>query len=121
MSTLVMPRASATAQACWPPAPPKVESTYRVMSYPRCTETFLIALAMFCTAISRNPAATCSGPRWPPVACSISRLSDANSDLVISVSGGWSPISPNTRGKCPAWMRPSSRLASVTVSGPPRR
>ena len=32
MSTLVMPRASATAQACWPPAPPKVDSTYLVTS-----------------------------------------------------------------------------------------
>ena len=27
ISTLVMPSSSATAQACWPPAPPKVAST----------------------------------------------------------------------------------------------
>ena len=32
MSTRVMPSASATAQACWPPAPPNTFRTYRVTS-----------------------------------------------------------------------------------------
>ena len=32
MSTRVMPSASATAQACWPPAPPNTFSTYSVTS-----------------------------------------------------------------------------------------
>ena len=32
MNTRVMPSASATAQACWPPAPPKQHSVYSVTS-----------------------------------------------------------------------------------------
>ena len=38
-----------------------------------------------------------------------------------SSSSGWSPSGPNTAGKWAGWMRPSITLASVTVSGPPRR
>ena len=38
-----------------------------------------------------------------------------------SASSGWSPSGPNTAGKWAGWMRPSMTLASVTVSGPPRR
>ena len=36
-------------------------------------------------------------------------------------SSGSSALAPNTRGKNSGWMRPSSRFASVTVSGPPWR
>ena len=61
--TVRIPRESATAHACWAPAPPKVVSTYCVMSWPFWTETRLIALPMFATAICRKPSATCSGER----------------------------------------------------------
>jgi len=64
----VMPRASATRQACWPAAPPKQHSVYPATSCPRCTEIFLIASAMLPTAISTNPSATCSAVRVSPVA-----------------------------------------------------
>ena len=37
-------------------------------SCPFCTEIFLTALAIFATAIRRNPSATCSGERASPVA-----------------------------------------------------
>ncbi len=99
MRIFSMPRASATAQACWPPAPPNTLSRYPVTSYPRWTEIFLIALAMLATAISANPAATSSGPRVSPVAAAISALSAWNLLLVISLSRGWSPRGPKTFGK----------------------
>lgn len=51
--TVRMPRESATMQACWPPAPPKVVRAYRVMSWPFCTEIRLTAAAMLATAICR--------------------------------------------------------------------
>jgi hypothetical protein len=38
-----------------------------------------------------------------------------------SRSSAWSACGPNTCGKCAGWMRPSSTLASVVASGPPRR
>ena len=41
MNTRVMPSASATAQACWPPAPPKQQSVYSVTSWPRCDRDLL--------------------------------------------------------------------------------
>lgn len=74
---------------------------------------------MFCTAISRNPAATSAGPRRSPVAAVIRSDSSANFASVAFASSGWSPVGPKTRGKYAGWTRPSSTLASVTVSGPP--
>ncbi len=51
--TVRMPSESATMQACCPPAPPKVVRTYRVTSWPFCTEIRFTALAMPATAICR--------------------------------------------------------------------
>lgn len=51
--TVRMPSESATMHACWPPAPPKVVSAYRVTSWPFWTEIRLTALAMLATAIWR--------------------------------------------------------------------
>ena len=62
-----MPSESATAQACWPPAPPNVVSAYSVTSWPFSTEIRFTALAMFATATCRYPSATCSGVRSSPV------------------------------------------------------
>ena len=74
---------------------------------------------MFCTAISRKPAATRAGPRVSPVAAAIRPASSANFRSVARTSSGWSPAGPKTRGKYAGWTRPSKALASVTVSGPP--
>ena len=117
-----MPSESATAQACWPPAPPNVVSAYRVTSWPFWTEIRFTALAMLATAICRYPSATCSGVRSSPVRSRISRgeVGEAVAGRAAS-SSGWSPSGPNTRGKWAGWMRPSMTLASVTVSGPPPR
>ena len=120
-TTVRMPSESATAQACWPPAPPNVVSAYRVTSWPFSTEIRLTALAMFATAICRNPSATCSGVRSSPASRRTSSASSTKRRRTSSSSIGWSPSGPNTRGKCPGWMRPSMTLASVTVSGPPAR
>ncbi len=72
-----MPSASATRQACWPPAPPKHCKAKRVASWPLRTETCLIAFAMLATAMRMKPSATCSGVRRSPVACAISSASAA--------------------------------------------
>ena len=56
-----------------------------------------------------------------PVAAPTSRANAANAARVALASSGSSALRPNTRGKNSGWMRPSSRFASVTVSGPPRR
>ena len=45
-------------QACCPPAEPKQLSAYSVTSEPRCTEIFLIAFAMFSTAMASSLANT---------------------------------------------------------------
>ena len=116
-STDRMPSESATAQACWPPAPPKVVRAYPVTSCPFCTEIRLTALAMLATAMRRYPSATSSGPRPSPIRAARS----ANRARTTSASNGWSPSGPNTRGKYSGWMRPSITLASVTASGPPPR
>src|SRR6266496_3128439 len=80
---------------------------------------------MFATAISRKPAATCCGEgvelaraadpdpgegegEGPPAASPICRASAANCSCTIPASRGWSPRSPNTRGKCAGWIRPRS-------------
>ena len=55
MNTVSIPSASATRQACCPPAPPKHCNAKRVASWPFCTETCLIAFAMLATAICRIP------------------------------------------------------------------
>ena len=68
MKTVSMPSSSATRQACWPPAPPKHCSAKRVASWPFCTETCLMALAMLATAMRRKPSATRAGPARSPVA-----------------------------------------------------
>ena len=116
-----MPSASATAHACCPPAPPNVVSTYSVTSRPRCTEIFLIALAMFATATRRKPDATSSAVVAVPVLAVTSAARRANRSRTTSASRDSSPLGPNTAGKYSGWTRPSSTFASVTVSGPPRR
>ena len=78
-----------------------------------------MAFAMLATAIARKPAATSSGERSavPPT----SAASAAKRVRTTDASSGWSPDGPNTCGKWLGWMRPSMTLASVRVSGPPRR
>ncbi|WP_256360870.1 hypothetical protein [Methylomonas koyamae] len=49
----------------------------------------------------------------------IRSASSANKTSTRTRSGGKSPLGPNTAGK--SGNLPSSRLASVTVNGPPRR
>ena len=56
-----------------------------------------------------------------PVAAPTSRANAANAPVVALASSGSSAFGPNTRGKWSGSIRPSSRFASVTVSGPPRR
>ena len=60
--TFGMPSERATAAACSGPAPPKASSEKRRGSWPRSSETILIALAMFSFAISTIDAASSSGP-----------------------------------------------------------
>ena len=66
-NTVVMPRASATRQACAAGAA-KGGQRVLVTSRPRCTEMRLMASAMLPTAISRKPSASCSGVIARPVA-----------------------------------------------------
>ncbi len=82
---------------------------------------FLIALAMFSTAISRKPSARPSGVCGVPVSAAICAASAANFARTTASSSGASPAGPNTCGKKPGWILPSITLQSVTVSGPPRR
>ncbi|CFU02243.1 Uncharacterised protein [Bordetella pertussis] len=116
-----MPSASATRQACWPPAPPKVVSAYSVTSWPRCTEMRLIASAMLPTAISRKPSASCSALISRPVAVRTSSAMAAKRARTAATSSGWSASGPNTLGKKSGWILPSRTLQSVTANGPPRR
>ncbi len=61
MNTVSMPSSSATRQACCPPAPPKHCRAKRAASWPFCSETCLIALAMLATAMRRKPSAAARG------------------------------------------------------------
>ncbi len=54
-----IPSASATRQACCPPAPPKRRQREAVTSCPRATDIGLIALAMLATAMREKPSASC--------------------------------------------------------------
>ena len=65
------------------------------------------------------PASPVDGP--VPVASPIWRARDVNFSRTIAASTGSLPLAPNTAGKYSGWIRPSMMLASVTVSGPPRR
>ena len=80
-----------------------------------------MALAMFSTAMRRNPAATCSGAGSSPVAAPISAPRAAKPRSTAASSSGASAPGPKTLGKKAGTIRPSMRFASVTVSGPPRR
>ena len=61
------------------------------------------------------PSASCSGlrPNW--------EASAVKACFTTARSGGKSPLGPNTAGKRSSCSRPSNRLASVIVSGPPAR
>src|SRR5436190_22244343 len=106
---------------------------------------------MLATAISRNPAATCSGvgadlagpdagagpasgpaapfglaPASPvdcpvPVATPIWRARDVNFSRTIAAATGLLPPAPNPAGEYSGCDRRSMRVASVTVGGPARR
>ena len=121
MNTVVMPNSSATRQACCPPAPPKQASAKPVASWPFCTDTCLIALAMLATAMRRNPSARSRGSRAWPVAAATSAARAANFSATTAPSSRSSPPGPKIAGKCAGWILPTCTLASVTVSGPPRR
>ena len=83
---------------------------------------FLIAFAMLSTAMRRNPSATSSGlPGAVPVAAAISVARASSLARTTVASSGSVPSGPNTAGKCAGEIRPSIRLQSVMVSGPPRR
>ena len=93
-------------------------------------ETCLMALAMLATATRRKPSATargsCVAPEaressGPPVAASMSAARAANFSATTAASSGASPSGPNRLGKWRGWILPTMTLASVTVSGPPRR
>ena len=73
------------------------------------------------TAMSTKPSATSSGVRVVPVARSISAASAANFARTTSRVERLVAAGPNTFGKNAGWILPSITLASVTVSGPPRR
>ena len=66
-------------------------------------------------ATERAPSAACSGVQ--PMACA----SGVKPAATTAASIGSRPEGPNTAGKHSDRNRPSNRLASVTVSGPPRR
>ena len=106
-STVLMPSFSAMAQACCPPAPPKATSAYSAGSYPSRMEIFWTASAIRSLAISRKPASNSSSAvgsgRADRIASSASRAASRFTGM------------PNWPGSS----RPSSRLTSVTVSGPP--
>ncbi len=76
-----------------------------------------IASAILATAMARNPSATASGSRPSPM----SRARAVKRSRTISASSGSSPRGPNTFGNRSGMSLPVIRLASVTVSGPPRR
>ena len=116
-----MPSSSATAQACWPAAPPKQHSVYFVTSWPFCTEMRLMAFAMLATATRMKPSATATGSGRLPVARAIWSHSAENFALTTPASSGWSPCGPNTAGKKAGCTLPVMTLASVMASGPPRR
>jgi hypothetical protein len=80
-----------------------------------------MAFAMLATAIRRKPSATWCGVRAWPVDFAISSASAANFSATTSASSGASPVGPKIAGKCRGWIFPTQTLASVTVSGPPRR
>ena len=113
MNTVCMPSSSATRQACCPPAPPKQCRAKPAASWPFCSDTCLIALAMLATAMRRNPSATTRGS-WPGT-------SSANFSATTAASSRESASGPKMAGKCAGWILPTITLASVTVSGPPRR
>ena len=68
----------ATAAACSGPAPPNASSEKRRGSWPRSSETILIALAMFSFAISTIDAASSSGARPMRLAERLHRLVTAD-------------------------------------------
>ena len=94
-------------------------------SCPLWTEIRFTAVAMLATATRRNPSATRSGVSSAagtvPVSAEIRAASPAKSLRGVSTSSGWSPSGPKVGGKCSGRIRPSTTLASVTVSGPPPR
>ena len=115
-----MPSASATRQACWPPAPPKqlrqvagdvIASLHRYLldgvgHVLDCDGDEALGAPLYfflptCGLVARQ---ILEGV-WPPA----------------SRSSGWSWPGPKMAGKKPGCSLPSITLASVTVSGPSRR
>ncbi len=76
-----------------------------------------MALAMFSTAMRMKPSATSSALRPSP----ISAASSAKALRTAASSSGLSWLGPKILGKLAARSLPTMTLASVTVSGPPRR
>ena len=76
-----------------------------------------MALAMFSTAMRMKPSAISSGGRESP-ACAASAAKPCRT---ASTSRGWSRPGPKIFGKKAGFSLPTITLASVTVSGPPRR
>ena len=75
---------------------------------------------MVSTAIWRAPAATRSGV-MPGAAAAMAVASSEKRCRTASPSAGWSAVGPKTAGRAAIGSRPSSKLASVIVAGPPRR
>jgi hypothetical protein len=76
-----------------------------------------MAFAMFSTAMRMKPSATASGVRPSPIRAA----SSSNAARTAASSIGSFRPGPNTAGKnCPVSF-PVITLASVIVSGPPRR
>ncbi len=74
-----------------------------------------MACTVCSTATARKPSAAASALSVPMAWAS----SDSRARAAVA-SSGWSPLGPKIAGKAAGWMRPSTRLASVTVAGPPR-
>ena len=107
-STRVMPSPSASSQACCGPAPPKATSVNSRGSKPRSSEIARTArsIVAFTTRTTPSAAASTSAP--------IASASRASADRAAPRSSGIRP--PR---KSSARMRPSTRLASVTVAASP--
>ncbi len=99
--------ARATAQTCWPAAPPKPTSANSRGSTPRRTDTSWIACAMRAFATSTKPAASSSALRGRPAAAS----SPASAASARS-TGSRSAASGKRSGRT----RPRNRFTSVSAS-----
>jgi hypothetical protein len=117
--TVFMPSASATRQACCPPAPPKLAK--------RVFRDVIAALDR--DLLDRVGHVLDGDPqeafgdlmRAAAIADLLGRARQANFSARCPASSGSSEFGPKTAGKWAGFSLPSMTLQSVTVSGPPLR